>query len=63
MFLAYSTVGLTVGITSKLSALSKIVIIALMFVGRVSMLSILIAVFKRTKHKNYRYPMEEISIN
>lgn len=62
-FSAYSTVGLTVGITAKLSSLSKIVIIVLMFVGRVSMLSILIALFKRTKHKNYRYPMEEISIN
>ncbi|MDX1446040.1 TrkH family potassium uptake protein [Lishizhenia sp.] len=62
-FSAFSTVGLTVGITTKLSSLSKVVIILLMFVGRVSMLSILIAIFKRTKHKNYRYPMEEISIN
>lgn len=62
-FSAYSTVGLTVGITSALSVPSKIVIIIIMFVGRVSMLSILIAFFKKAKHKNYRYPTEEITIN
>jgi Trk-type K+ transport system membrane component len=34
-----------------------------MFIGRVSMLSIMIAVFRKVKHKNYRYPSEEITIN
>jgi hypothetical protein len=34
-----------------------------MFVGRVSMLSIVIAIFKKVKYKNYRYPTEEITIN
>jgi Trk-type K+ transport system membrane component len=62
-FSAYSTVGLSLGITAKLSALSKLVIIVVMFVGRVSMLSILIAVFKKVKQQNYRYPKEEITIN
>lgn len=62
-FSAYSTVGLSLGITSSLSDLSKLVIIAVMFVGRVSMLTILIAVFTKIKHKNYRYPTEEITIN
>lgn len=62
-FSAYSTVGLSVGITAKLSAASKLVIIAIMFIGRVSMLSLLIAVFRKVKHKNYRYPTEEITIN
>lgn len=62
-FSAYSTVGLSLGITSKLSSLSKFIIIALMFVGRISMLSLVIAVFKKIKHKNYSYPKEEITIN
>lgn len=62
-FSAYSTVGLSIGITPNLSAASKFVIILVMFIGRVSMLSILIAVIKKIKHKNYRYPTEEITIN
>lgn len=62
-FSAYSTVGLSIGITAKLSAASKLVLAAIMFIGRVSMLTLLIAVFKKIKHKNYRYPKEEITIN
>jgi Trk-type K+ transport system membrane component len=62
-FSAYSTVGLSLGITAQLSTISKFVIIGVMFVGRVSMLSILIAVIKKVKEKNYRYPKEEITIN
>lgn len=62
-FSAYSTVGLSIGITPDLSPAAKIIIIGIMFVGRVSMLSILIALFRKTKHKNYRYPTEEITIN
>lgn len=62
-FSAYSTVGLSTGITSQLSAPSKLVIIATMFIGRVSMLSIMIALFRRVKHLNYKYPKEEILMN
>lgn len=62
-FSAYSTVGLSIGITASLSSASKFVIILIMFIGRVSMLSILIAVIRKVKHKNYRYPSEEITIN
>lgn len=62
-FSAYSTVGLSLGITSALSSASKLVIIVVMFVGRISMLSLVIAIFKKVRHKNYRYPKEEITIN
>jgi len=62
-FSAYSTVGLSLGITGDLSSASKFVIIVVMIVGRISMLSLVIAVFKKIKHKNYRYPTEEIIIN
>ncbi len=62
-FSAYGTVGLSLGITSKLSSASKLVIIIIMFVGRISMLSLVTAVFKKIKHKNYSYPKEELTIN
>lgn len=62
-FSAYSTVGLSLGITASLSSASKCVIIFVMFVGRISMLSLVIAVFKKIKHKNYSYSKEEIMIN
>ncbi len=62
-FSAYSTVGLSLGITGDLSSASKFVIIVVMFVGRISMLSLVIAVFRKIKHKNYSYPKEEITIN
>lgn len=62
-FSAYSTSGLSIGITAALSTYSKLVIIVIMFVGRVSMLSILIAVIKKVKQHNYRYPTEEVTIN
>ena len=62
-FSAYSTVGLSLGITASLSAGSKGVLIVVMFIGRVSMLTILIALFRKMKYKAYRYPSEEILIN
>ncbi|TNE54043.1 MAG: ATPase [Bacteroidetes bacterium] len=62
-FSAYSTVGMSLGITADLSSASKLVLVGVMFAGRVSMLTIIIAFFKKVKHKNYRYPTEEITIN
>ena len=62
-FSAYSTVGLSIGITSQLSEASKMVIIATMFIGRVSMLTILIALLRRVKYSNYKYPQEDILMN
>ena len=62
-FSAYSTVGLSVGITNQFTEASKGVLILMMFIGRVSMLSILIAIVRKEKYKNYRYSKEEILIN
>lgn len=62
-FSAYSTVGLSVGITPSLTLGSKLVLVALMFAGRVSLLTIMIALFTKERYKNYRYPTEEITIN
>lgn len=62
-FSAYSTVGLSLGITPFLSDPSKLIIIITMFIGRVSMLTILIALLRRVRHLNYKYPREEILMN
>lgn len=60
---AFGTVGLSRGITAALSNSSKLIIILTMFVGRVSMLTILIALFKKMALHEYRYPTEEVLIN
>lgn len=62
-FSAYSTVGLSMGITGDLGNPSKMVIIFTMFIGRVSMLTILVALLRKVKHLNYRYPSESLLIN
>jgi trk system potassium uptake protein len=62
-FSAYSTSGLSLGITAGLSSESKLVLVACMFIGRVSMLTIMIALFRQVRNLRYRYPSEEILIN
>lgn len=62
-FSAYSTVGLSLGITPDIGSASKITLIITMFIGRVTMLTILIAFIKKVKTTNYSYPTEEILIN
>jgi len=51
---SFATVGLTLGITSKLTFAGKIVIILLMIIGRLGPITISIALFK--KHKEQKQP-------
>ncbi|MCT1523628.1 TrkH family potassium uptake protein [Sphingobacterium hotanense] len=57
---AYTTCGLSLGITASLSSTSKIILMLTMFVGRVGMLTLLVAFIKNTKNKSYIYPTEKI---
>lgn len=57
---AYSTCGLSLGITSSLSATGKIIVAVTMFVGRVGTLTLLVAFIKNTRNKSYIYPTEKI---
>jgi Trk-type K+ transport system membrane component len=57
---AYTTSGLSLGITSSLSPIGKMVIIVTMFVGRVGTLTLLVAFIKNTRNKSYVYPREKI---
>jgi len=57
---AFSTVGLSLGITTTLSDVSKIVLIVTMFIGRVGALTILVAFINQVTDRAYQYPVEEI---
>jgi trk system potassium uptake protein len=60
---AFGTVGLSLGITPELKDISKLFIVALMFAGRMGVLTLLFAFFRKAKPPVYRYPKENIVIN
>ena len=53
---AFGTVGLSVGITSTLSAAGKVVILITMFLGRVGMLTFAVALSRRKSIEDYKLP-------
>jgi len=59
---AIATVGLTVGITSALSVSSKIILIALMFLGRVGGLTIVFATVSAGEIDTKKLPTEKIAV-
>lgn len=60
---AFGTVGLSLGITSTLSVLGKLVITTVMFVGRIGPLTLVLALAERSqKHPDVRYPRGKIMI-
>jgi Trk-type K+ transport system membrane component len=62
VFSAFSTAGLSFGITPTLSDPGKIVLIFTMFIGRVGALTLLIAFIKNSKLKAYKYPTENMDL-
>lgn len=61
---AIGTVGLSIGITSTLTAIGKIIIMILMFVGRVGPITLLVSMRnkKNIDNENIKYPMTEIMV-
>lgn len=57
---AYTTCGLSLGITSALSNGGKLIIVFTMLVGRVGMLTLLVAFIKNTTRRNIIFPEEKI---
>jgi trk system potassium uptake protein TrkH len=55
---AFSTVGLSTGITADLPPLGEFVIIALMFIGRVGTITVATALALGDSRRPYRYPEE-----
>ncbi|AGW86320.1 Ktr system potassium uptake protein B [Blattabacterium sp. (Nauphoeta cinerea)] len=63
---AFSTAGLSLGITSNLSNGSKLILILLMLLGRIGVLNVMIGLLRKNKidsHHYYRYPKGNILIN
>ena len=59
---AVGTVGLTLGITPGLHIFSQVVLIMLMYLGRVGGLTLIYAVFSRRNKENARLPLEKITV-
>lgn len=59
---AFGTIGLSTGITFGLTAVGKIVIIFLMFIGRIGSLAIGLSLIGNTERKEYSFPEEDILI-
>ncbi|MBK7383647.1 MAG: hypothetical protein IPI81_09965 [Flavobacteriales bacterium] len=62
-FSAFSTVGLSMGITPEFGSTAKLALVVVMFVGRVSALTLLVGVLRQVQVTKYRYPKEDILIN
>ena len=59
---AVGTVGVTMGITPKLGLLSKILLMVLMFFGRVGGLTLIYAAVPSAESKSSRLPLDKISV-
>ncbi|WP_453990363.1 TrkH family potassium uptake protein [Bacillus nitroreducens] len=59
---AFGTCGLSMGITPELSNFGKILIILLMFIGRIGILNFIFIIGKKGKDVNYHYPKERLII-
>jgi potassium uptake TrkH family protein len=59
---AFGTVGLSLGLTPTLSVYSKGLLVLLMFMGRMGILTLLFAFFRKSSTAVYRYPKETILI-
>jgi trk system potassium uptake protein TrkH len=59
---AFGTVGLSTGVLMKFSVAGKIIVIFLMFIGRVTPLSVTMILAQHHRHLSYRYPREWVNI-
>lgn len=59
---AIGTVGLTLGITPGLHLISKLILISLMFLGRVGGLTLIFATFSANKNTLSKLPLEKITV-
>lgn len=59
---AFGTSGMSLGITPELSNIGKIIIILLMFIGRVGILTFLMMIGGKEKKEHFHYPKEHVNI-
>jgi len=56
---AFATVGLSTGITAQLAPPAQFILIVLMFIGRVGVVTLAVAIATNQTRRNYRYPEEK----
>ncbi len=59
---AFATVGLSLGVTPHLLPLGKLIVIGLMFIGRVGILTLAFAFIRRAKQGSVVYSQEQVMI-
>ena len=59
---AVATVGLTLGITPHLGIISKILLICMMYFGRVGGITLIFAAVTPKKNGNARYPKDQVAV-
>jgi trk system potassium uptake protein TrkH len=59
---AFGTTGLSLDVTPQLSPFGKILVAAIMFLGRVGPITFIIAMTARQRPQRYKYPQEDIAI-
>ena len=59
---AVATVGLTLGITPHLGIISKVLLICMMYIGRVGGITLIFAAVTPKNNGNARYPKEQVAV-
>lgn len=59
---AFGTVGLTTGVTQRLSGIGKFIIIVMMYLGRVGPLTVTLALISKQRKSKYKYPEGKVLI-
>jgi Trk-type K+ transport system membrane component len=59
---AFGTCGMSLGITDDLSSFGKVVVMVLMFIGRVGLISFLFTIGGKTDQTKFHYPKERVII-
>lgn len=59
---AFGTCGMSLGVTADLSTIGKVIIMLLMFIGRVGLISFIYMIGGKTNKTPYHYPKERVII-
>jgi trk system potassium uptake protein TrkH len=59
---AFGTVGLSLGVTDTLTSAGKLIIIAMMLLGRLGPLTLAFAMARRTREARFQYAEENVIV-
>jgi trk system potassium uptake protein len=59
---AFGTVGLSMNLTPQLTAAGKVIILVVMFIGRIGPLTMALALGERRERARFVYPSERVMV-